>query len=417
MTTESTVPATIRTTRPKLPWVSYTMPKAEMHVHISLALSSEMFIRRVKEKRTPLDTNFLITRDKRYYEHLQDFHGTYESMRHITSNERELAEVAQNYLQRIAREGCIYSEISISYRPGAHFEKQIAALSAAIDSARHNSGIEARLVVTSLRDAGAEVAEAAVKHVMALKSPYITAFGLVGNEASNPMSIFKRAMHMAWNDAGLGLVPHVAEQRIENAIDFLSAIPKEALNNSRKDHRKLRAGHGTLIHRSEELMKCFADHAICLEVCLSANNRIGVPGSLATGHKDGKAYSKNRKTSVHLDHSLSSYFRNLNHHPLPIFLAKKIPVCLGSDNPLLMNTNIGKEYSLSRQYGGCTEEECLGFTRNAVAYANVDAMTEKRLNTLIDKYENAIKTGQTPQETALGYRDAMPVQHTRQPRP
>lgn len=417
MTTETSVPTAIKTTKPKLPWVPYTMPKAEMHVHISLALSSEMFIRRVQEKRTPLDTSFLITRDKRYYPDLQDFHGTYESMRHITSNERELAEVAQNYLERIAREGCIYSEISISYRPGAHFEKQVAALSAAIDAARHNRGIEARLVVTSLRDAGPEVAEAAVDHVMKLKSPYVTGFGLVGNEAANPMSVFKRAMHMAWHDAGLGLVPHVAEQKIENAIDFLSAIPKDALNNSRKDHRKLRAGHGTLIHRSEELMKRFAEHNICLEVCLSANNRIGIPDSLATEHKDGKAYSKSRKTSVNLDYSLSRYFRNLNHHPLPTFIEKNIPVCLGSDNPLLMNTNIGKEYSLSRKYGGVTEDECLGFTRNAVAYANVDSITEDRLNKLIDKYENAIKAGQTPQETALGYRDAMPVQHTRQPRP
>lgn len=401
----------------KLPWVSYTMPKAEMHVHISLALSSEMFIRRVQKKRTPLDTNFLVTRDKRYYPDLQDFHATYESMRHITSNERELAEVAQIYLERIAREGCIYAEISLSYRPGAHFEQQIAALGAAIDAAKHNRGIETRLVVTSLRDAGPETAEAAIKDVKKLNSPYVGAFGLVGNEAANPMSVFKRAMHMAWDEAGLGLVPHVAEQKIENALDFLSAIPKEALDNPTLDHRKLRAGHGTLIHRSNELMRLFADHGICLEVCLSANNRIGVPKDIEHGHKDGKAHSEDKARSITLDHSLSRYFQDLHNHPMPTFLKAGIPMCLGSDNPLLMNTNIGKEYSLARKYSGCSEDDCLQFTRNAVKYANVDKLTERRLNGLIDTYDRAVKSGVQPQETALGYRDAMPVQHTRQPQP
>jgi adenosine deaminase len=392
----------------KKPWVPYTMPKAEMHVHISLALSSELFIRRVQYKRTDLNTGFMVERDKRYYPDLQDFHATYESMRHITSNERELAEIVQNYLERIAREGSIYAEISLSYRPGALFETQIHALEAAIETARHNTGIETRIVVTSLRDAGAEVAEEAVKQVKILNSPYVTAFGLVGNEAVNPMIDFKRAMHDAWHDAGLGLVPHVAEQRIENALNFLRAVPDEALKKSNRDHRKLRAGHGTLIHRSSELMKLFADYQICLEVCLSANNRIGVPADIENAHKDGKAYSHDNEVSYELNNPLQKYFHDLQYHPLPKFLEAGIPVCLGSDNPLLMNTNIGKEYSLSRKYAGCSVDDCLQFTKNAIRFANIDATSATRLQKLISDYETKSKAGIIPDETALGYREAIP---------
>lgn len=393
----------------KKPWVPYTMPKAEMHVHISLALSSELFIRRVQYKRTDLTTGFMVEREKRYYPDLQDFHATYEAMRHITSNEKELADITQNYLERIAREGAIYSEISLSYRPGALFEMQIRALEMAIETARHNMGIETRIVVTTLRDAGPEIAEEAVKKVREINSPYVTAFGLVGNEAVNPMVGFKNAMHTAWHDAGLGLVPHVAEQRIENALNFLSAVPREALEKSNRDHRKLRAGHGTLIHRSSDLMRLFADYQICLEVCLSANNRIGVPVDIENAHKDGKAHSLDGEISYTLDKPLQKYFQNLKNHPLPQFLNAGIPLCLGSDNPLLMNTNIGKEYSLARKYNDCTVEDCLMFTKNAIAFANIDATSAVRLQRLISDYEAKVKAGIMPEETALGYREAMPV--------
>jgi len=64
-----------------------------MHVHISLALSVEIFLRRVKDTRTSLTAEFLLQRDKRYYPTLQDFHLTYEAMRHITATPEELAEV------------------------------------------------------------------------------------------------------------------------------------------------------------------------------------------------------------------------------------------------------------------------------------------------------------------------------------
>lgn len=397
----------------KKPWVPYTMPKAEMHVHISLALSSEIFIRRVRYKRTNLSTEFLVERDKRYYPDLQDFHGTYEAMRHITSDEKELADTAQGYLERLAREGSIYAEISLSYRPGARFEMQIRALEAAIETARHNTGIEARIVVTSLRDAGPDIAEQAVDHVKALKSPYVTAFGLVGNEAVNPMIGFKNAMHKAWHEAGLGLVPHVAEQRIENALNFLVAIPKEALDGAANDPRKLRAGHGTLIHRSTELMRMFADHGICLEVCLSANNRIGVPSDIENAHPDGNAYATDQAMAVSLNHPLQRYFQNLNTHPLPEFLKAGIPVCLGSDNPLLMNTNIGKEYSLARKYTGCGVNDCLEFTRNAIRYANIDHVTAARLMAHVDGYDAAVNAGTPPVETALGYREVMPSNEIR----
>ena len=391
-------------------WVPYTLPKADMHVHVSLALSVESFLRRIKKTRTSLNAGFLLEREQRYYPTLQEFHAAYEAMRYITATPQETAEVVQNYLQRVAREGCLYAELSFSYRPGADFSTQMAAVTAGIEAAKHNTGIESRIVVTSLRDAGAAVAEQAVSAIKAVNNPFITGFGLVGNEAVTPLPEFKKALNMAWHEAGLGLVPHVAEQRIENALDFFDAMPNDALKNPcgshSKDPRKVRIGHGTLTHRSTGLVQRFADSGICFEVCLSANKRIGIPPDMAHEHPNSQATNTKGDVKVALDQPLRGYFQHLPEHPLPFFQKMGIAVCLGSDNPLLMNTNIGKEYALARKYLGCSITDCLNFTRNALRFANLDAVTAQRLLQKVDDYAQRVALGKTPRSTALGYREA-----------
>lgn len=380
-------------------WVPTTLPKAEMHIHIGLALSVEMFIRRVKKMRTSIKVDFLVERESRYYPTLQDFHHTYEAMRHITSTPYEVAEVAQTYLERIAREGCIYSELSFSYRPGAPFEEQIEALTEAIEVSRHNSGIEARIVVTTLRDMGPDVAEEAIRACIKINSPYIVAFGLVGDEAIGSLVDYKKQFNLAWHEAGLGLAPHVAEQSIHNCIDFLAALPEHALKNPRYKNQKVRMGHGTLVYRSSELLKRMADTGICFEVCLSANKRINVPQTVDMPNG----------ATVKIDRSRREYFQTLADHPMPEFHAAGIPICLGSDNPLLMNTNIGKEYALARKFAQLSVEDCLQITRNAVAYANIDPITEKRLADLIQIYETKTAAGIKPASTALNYKTVFPI--------
>jgi|GEM_PF-5619078 len=57
----------------KKPRVDYTVPKADMHVHISLGLSDEGFKRRFQAGRTQLPLDFIAKRKKRYYQNLTEF--------------------------------------------------------------------------------------------------------------------------------------------------------------------------------------------------------------------------------------------------------------------------------------------------------------------------------------------------------
>jgi adenosine deaminase len=385
----------------KMPRVHYTVPKAEMHVHISLALSDEGFKRRVKRRRTPLELDFIVNREKRYYQNLTEFHGTYEDCRDMTKTPQELADTVQQYLQRIAREGAIYAEISNSFREGALFESQMEAVSAGIEAARHNTGIESRIVVTSLRNSGAEKAEEAVKSLAKIKEKYplITGFGLVGDEGVNRFSDFKKPLHMAW-DAGFGLTPHVAEQQLHNAVDFLDSVPKETWNINPNDHRRLRVGHGVLIHMSSDLMREFAERQICMELCISANKRIGLPQETKKLKSGNIIKAKTSDRSITIDRDLRPYYEQAEEHPIKTLMDAGIPVCLGSDNPLLMNTNIGKEYSMSHKAGVTETSDHLQITRNAIMNANVDAVTRGRLLSHVDNYS----LNSRPSTTALGYK-------------
>jgi adenosine deaminase len=389
----------------KTPLVPISQPKAEMHIHIGLALSPEVFLRRIQKGRTPIKPDFLIDRAHRYYDSLAHHHATYERMRHITSTESELAQAAQDYLERIAREGAIYAEISYSFRGAEIFESQIGALEEGISCARANTGIEARIVVTAIRNMGAAHAEAAARHLVTHRHPFVTGFGLAGEENLDTFSEYQRALHIAWHEAGLGLAPHVAEQFVHNAVDFLPTLPKEALAISAGDHRRVRAGHAALIHLSSELMAQFADHKICVEACLSANKRINLPEE-TRAHLVGERVRTAAGREVTLDQPLRPYFRNLAQHPLGIYVANGIPVCQGSDNPLLQNTNIGKENSLAVKARLTDVAGALEMTANAVRYANVDASTRAALMLKVDLYRIALQAGTLPNTTPFGYRRA-----------
>jgi adenosine deaminase len=387
---------------PKVPW---SLPKAEMHVHISLALANESFIRRVKKKRTPLSLDFLIDRETRYYPDLKKFHHTYEAMRHMTSTNQELASTVQRYLERIAREGAIYAEISNSFRNPESFDAQIEAVEEGIKAAKENTGLETRIVVTTLRDHGGEKALEAVKHLKRSPKKYVGAFGLVGDESLNTMNEFSESLHYAWHEAGIGLTPHVAEQYLHNAVDFLSSVPEEAFDYNKKDHRQLRVGHGVLIHRSSELLRLFKERNICLEICLSANKRISLPEETKKQPLTQEVIAQDQSLKIIADNPLQDYYQSIEEHPIKTIVDAGVPVCLGSDNPLLLNTNIGKEHALAHKAGLTKHEDHLNITRNAIKFANVDYETRKKLSKKIDRYVEKSKKGY-PNRSMLGYQQA-----------
>ena len=370
-----------------------------MHVHIAMAWTQALFRQFLDEGRPGLDERIINGKGWRYYQTLEHHHQMYESLRPAVKPE-DLKLVTREFLEWIAKnDGAVYAEVQNSYRADPiAFESQIDAISEGIAEARTSTGIEARINVSCLRDHGGKNAEEAARFLVDYKrrhpDTFVTSLSTVGSERPEHGSLlgFRNAFNITWNEAGMGLNPHVAEQYVVNAVDFFGAIPAEALATPEaEDGRRLRAGHATLIHMSSELMQRFRDHGICIESCPSSNKRLGLPdhtmrhvvGDIVTGH--------NGQDSVTLNHHLSMYFNNIVKHPLARFRRYGIPVCLGSDNPFLDNTSIGKEYSMAVLAGIPQDERALlQFTRDGIRYANIDNNTRAELMAKLDTYEAAL---------------------------
>jgi len=397
----------------KPPLVGYDLPKLEMHVHGSLAASHETFLKRQQKGRTDVPVDFLFNPKLRYYENLDQFHGTYERIRKITRNQYELAKVTQEYCERIVKEGGIYAEISNSFRNAADFEWQMEAIEEGIKAVKTLfPNFEASVVVTGLRSDGINLATSGPVHAKEAADfltrkhfPLVRAFGVVGPENGDSMADYRDAFHIAWNEAGLGLVPHVSEQFLHNFLDIMLALPKEAFDPANNDNRRLRFGHGTLLHTSSEAMRMVGAMGICLEVCLSANKRIGLPFESRKLEIGDVIKGRTSDQTLTIDRPLRRYFNDLSQHPLTMFMDMGIPVCLGSDNPLLMNTNIGKEYSLAVK-AGLQEMDTLTLTENAIRFANTTADARQRMMKMLNDYRAIVATGIRPDRTALGFKYA-----------
>ena len=125
--------------------------------------------------------------------------------------------------------------------------------------------------------------------------------------------VFKRAAA-----AGLGITVHSGEAAHPKAASWiLDAI--EVLGAQR-------IGHGVQIYRDETVMKIVRDRKIPLELCPTSN-------------------------------MLTQVIPNLREHPLKKYLDYGILTTINTDDPVIFNTNLNREYRICRELIGMTEAE------------------------------------------------------------
>ncbi len=155
--------------------------------------------------------------------------------------------------------------------------------------------------------------------------------------------------------AGLGLSVHAGEFSTAN---LAAALRLPGLT---------RVGHATYAPHDPRLLDLLAASGVTVEVSLSCNVILG---------------------------SVPTYAD----HPLRQFMARGIPVALGSDNPVRFHTTIEREYEIAAALG-CSEEELLGFTRAAIA---ASFTTPGRRADLLAEVDAHAATLDTPETSAGG---------------
>jgi adenosine deaminase len=308
------------------------VPLAELHVHLE-GTATPALVGRLAA-RNGIDVPPGTIADGRFlWRDFLSFLQTYDRAASVVRTAQDYRDVTFEYLTACAAEGAVYVELTASpdhaAEAGLAYAELVAGVAQGIDDARAASAIESRVIVTAVRNLGTGRAEAIARTAAAQPHPYVTGFGLAGDEAGFPPGPFARAFELA-HAAGLGLTCHAGEWAGPESVRAALALPVPVT----------RLGHGVRAIEDPELVRELVARGTVLEICPTSN-------------------------------IVLSAYRGYAEHPFPLLRAAGVRVTLGSDDPPYWPASIGGEYCVARREWGLDAAALLSLTRTAIDAAFV----------------------------------------------
>ena len=315
------------------------IPKAELHAHLEGTAPPDLIRRLAERNGMPVPEGVFETPERFRYTDFLDFLNTYDLAASVIRTGEDYRDIVYEYLVKCAAEGAIYVELTASAdhatQVGLSDEEHLAALAQGIDDARAETGIEARIVMSCVRHFGAEKAREVARRTVDGPHPYVTGFGMGGDEAGFPPEAFAPAFEIA-REAGLGLTVHAGEWAGPESVRGGLALGVS------------RIGHGVRASEDAELVAELAYRGTVLEVCPTSNVALGL-------------------------------YPSYEEHPLPALRAAGVAVTLGSDDPPYWDASIGGEYAVAAERMGFDEEALREVTKTALRAAFVEEDVRLRL--------------------------------------
>lgn len=322
------------------------IPKVDFHVHLEGTITVAMVRKLSAKNGIPIPDSLLAGDGDGFYwqddgtamDALRAFVKAYDLACSVMKTAQDYTDITYDYLSRVAAEGCIYAEITISADHGLElgltYPQMLDAITAGYEKAKAESGIEARFISTCVRHYGPKKALIVGQLTQAHPHPLVTGFGMAGDENAYSVEDFKDAFDAAGD---LGRTAHAGE-----------AAGERSIRDARDILGLRRFGHMVrTIDDAQLLAEQVAINAVP-EVCVSSNLVLKAFDSYAT-------------------------------HPLRKFYDAGLKVTLGSDDPTFFKTSIGREYQIAHDEFGFTPLELLRLTRNALEEAFIDEPTRQKL--------------------------------------
>jgi adenine deaminase len=302
------------------------MPKAELHLHIEGTLEPAMMMALARRNgiTLPYDSVDAI-RDAYRFQSLQDFLDLYYVGMSVLCTRQDFFDLTFAYLEKAASQNIIHAEIF--FDPQGHtargiaFDTVLSGLTDAIDKARRDFGITARLIMCFLRHLPEEQAFDTLAHACRCKQ-HIFAVGLDSSEAGHPPSKFDRVYAEARRE-GFVAVAHAGEEGppsyVREAIDLL---------------RVQRIDHGNRAVEDPGLVVRIAQAQIPVTACPLSNRSLQV-------------------------------CPDLSRHPLRQMLAAGMMVTVNSDDPSYFGGYVNENFVAVQEALELTRTEIATLARNS----------------------------------------------------
>jgi adenosine deaminase len=307
-----------------------TVALAELHVHLEATATPDL-VRRLAARNGVTIPPGTIDGDRYVWHDFLDFLRTFDRAVTVIRTAEDYRDITFEYLQACAAEGAIYVEVTVSPdhadQAGLGYADMLAGVAQGIDDARAASGVESRMIVTAVRNFGVERAEWVARTAAERPHPYVTGFGMAGDEAGFPPGPFGRAFAIA-HDAGLGITCHAGEWAGPESVRGALALPVPVT----------RLGHGVRAIEDPALVAELAERGTVLEVCPTSNVALDAYPSYAA-------------------------------HPFPRLRDAGVRVTLGSDDPPYWGSTIGGEYEVARREWDLADDALREVTATAIRAA------------------------------------------------
>ena len=258
----------------------------------------------------------------------------------LMQDEAALALVVEDLFEQLAADGVIYSEIR--FAPLLHLERGltpeqvVAAVDRATESCIRSSGIQARLILCTLRHFDREQGLATANLVQQFRGSRVAALDIAGDEAGYPIDAQVPAFRFAI-DRGLHRTAHAGEARGPDSV-------WETL----REFQPSRIGHGVRSIEDPKLIDHLKRESIHLEVCPTSNLQTGISRDYA-------------------EHAVDELYR------------AGVPLSINTDTRTITNITLTEEYRNLQKHFGWSSKDLLACNQAAIDAAFVDDSVKKKL--------------------------------------
>ena len=257
----------------------------------------------------------------------------------VMQTEEALERVAYEQAEDLSRDGVVYFETRFApifhTRKGLSHQQVVSAVLRGLERGRKDFGISSGLIICAMRnmDVSLEMAELAVD----FRERGVVGFDLAGEEGGHPPKKHVEAFH------------YIQRQNFNITIHAGEGFGKESIWQAIQYCGAHRIGHGTrliddiavadgMAVKLGDLAQYVLDKRIPLEICLLSNVHTGAA-------------------------------RSLSEHPFKILYQEKFRVTLNTDNRLMSDTTMTKEFEAAQDTFGLSLDDFEKITINAMKSA------------------------------------------------
>ena len=290
------------------------LPKVELHCHLDGSLRVDTIIDLAIKQKVSLPSSnphnlkkILSIGQKRVT--LEEYISRFDITLSVMQTPDSLSRIAYELIEDVASENVRY--IEVRYSPILHttrgmtLEEAITSVKDGLKKGEKDFGVKSGIIVCGIRHISPEASLKLADLCVKFKNNGVVGFDLAGAEENFPAKDHREAFYMILNH-NINATIHAGEafgpSSIHQAVHYCGA------------HR---IGHGTRLKEDQDLMNYINNHRITMEVCLTSN---------------WHTYT----------------VKSLKEHPLRYYYDRGIRVTLNTDNRLMSDTTLTKEFCIAR---------------------------------------------------------------------